>query len=49
VQRELVKISRSEVKAITIASVLAVLSNRALRRMVARIRTRPLRLWPRPV
>jgi farnesyl-diphosphate farnesyltransferase len=47
VQRELVKISRSEVKAITLVSVMSVLSNHALARLVERIRSRPLRLWAR--
>jgi farnesyl-diphosphate farnesyltransferase len=49
VQRELVKISRAEVKAITVASVLSVLSNHALARLVERIRARPLRLWAKMV
>lgn len=41
-RREVVKISRSEVKSLTMLSVLGVLSNRALARLVERARTKPL-------
>lgn len=41
-RREVVKISRSEVKSLTALSVLGVLSNRMLARLVARTRARPV-------
>jgi farnesyl-diphosphate farnesyltransferase len=41
-RREVVKISRSEVKSLTLLSVLGVLSNRAMARLVERARTKPL-------
>ena len=41
-RREVVKISRSEVKSLTVLSVLGVLSNRAMARLVERARTKPL-------
>ncbi|HVX38858.1 MAG TPA: phytoene/squalene synthase family protein [Gemmatimonadaceae bacterium] len=41
-RRENVKISRSEVKSLTVLSVLGVLSNRALAALVERARTKPL-------
>jgi len=37
-----VKISRKEVKSLTLMTVLAVLSNRAMSRLVERARTKPL-------
>lgn len=45
-RREVVKISRAEVKSITVLSVLSVLSNRMMRSLVTRTRRRPLRLFP---
>jgi farnesyl-diphosphate farnesyltransferase len=42
--RLVVKISRSEVKSLTVLSMLGVLSNRAMARLVERVRTKPLML-----
>ena len=41
-----VKISRREVKALMVVGLLALLSNRALRRLVRRVKTRPFTLLP---
>ena len=41
-RREVVKISRSEVKSLTVLSVIGVLSNRAMARLVERAKTKPL-------
>lgn len=40
-QRVVVKISRSEVKSLTVRSMLGVMSNRAMARLVERVKTRP--------
>jgi len=45
-RRSVVKISRSEVKSLTVLSVVGVLSNRALAGLVERARTRPLSVVP---
>jgi farnesyl-diphosphate farnesyltransferase len=45
-RRSVVKISRSEVKSLTVMSVVGVLSNRAMARLVERARRKPLLLVP---
>jgi len=48
-RREVVKISRSEVKSITVLSMLGVWSNHVMGWLVSRTRVKPLRFWPRVV
>lgn len=48
-RREVVKISRAEVKSITALSLLGCWSNGLMARLVSRTRAKPLRFWPRAV
>jgi farnesyl-diphosphate farnesyltransferase len=48
-RRHVIKISRAEVKSITVLSMLGVLSNRVMGWLVSRTRSKPLRFWPRAV
>jgi farnesyl-diphosphate farnesyltransferase len=45
-RRDVVKISRAEVKSITLLSMLLILSNHTMGWLVARTRLKPVRIWP---